>query len=477
MPLSATARFDPASFRDPDNRVASTPTAIYRALSPQALEHWRALSATRFFRQAVADGRVIDSELLSAREMPAALHVPLAHRHSSQWVAWLRHRTLPLVSYPYEWSFSMLRDAALLHLDLLEAALAENLVIKDGSPYNIQFEGTRPIFIDVGSFAPIEPGQPWTGYRQFCQLFLFPLLLSAYKGVPHQPWLRGRLDGIDAETFRRLLSVADLVRPGVLVHGFLQAMLQSSAGNLGNIRRELRAAGFRKELIVANVRRLRRLIDRLPTPVLPTAWSTYEHNAPYSAAARHRKVAMVRQIAAHRSWSTIWDLGCHTGSITRQIAPYARSTLGLDADPESIDRLYRDLARNNNDANILPLVYDLTDSVGGLGWRGAERRGLCDRGRPQLTVCLALVHHWSIAGRIPLEQIVDWLATLQGDLVIEFADRGDPVVRAMLERHAGVDRLYGRQHFETLLAERFQIVQRETLPNSARTLYWCQPIR
>jgi len=35
----------------------------------------------------------------------------------------LEHERIPFVSYRYEWTFSMLRDAALVHLDLLLAAL------------------------------------------------------------------------------------------------------------------------------------------------------------------------------------------------------------------------------------------------------------------------------------------------------------------------------------------------------------------
>ena len=130
----------------------------------------------------------------------------------------LRHERVPFVSYPYEWSFGMLRDAALLHLELLEAALAEDLVLKDASPYNVQWRGASPVFIDVGSFERLDPGEPWLGYRQFCALFLYPLLLQAYKGVAFQPWLRGSLEGISPEQFRSLMSARDLLRRGVLTH-------------------------------------------------------------------------------------------------------------------------------------------------------------------------------------------------------------------------------------------------------------------
>jgi hypothetical protein len=111
--------------------------------------------------------------------------------------ALLEHERVPFVSYPYEWTFSMLRDAALLQLELQLQALEEGLTLKDASPYNVQWRGSRPVFVDVGSFERLREGEPWAGYRQFCTLYLYPLLLQAYKGIPFQPWLRGRLDGIE----------------------------------------------------------------------------------------------------------------------------------------------------------------------------------------------------------------------------------------------------------------------------------------
>ena len=142
----------------------------------------------------------------------------------------LKHQTVPFVSYPYEWSFGMLKDAGLLHLELLRAALDEDMILKDASAYNIQWMGSNPVFIDIPSFERWEPGEPWIGYRQFCQLHLYPLLLQAYKDVSFQPWLRGQIDGIDPEQFNRLMSLRDLVRPGVFSHVFLQSKMQAKYG-------------------------------------------------------------------------------------------------------------------------------------------------------------------------------------------------------------------------------------------------------
>src|SRR5512133_1851854 len=207
MKSSTASTPEPASFRDPEARVVySASGEVLRELSPRAREDWDALERTRFFRRALEDGRIVATE-----ELEPGL---------------LRHERLPFVSYPYEWPFEMLRDAALLQLSLLDDALAEGFVLKDGSPYNVQWRGSEPVFVDVGSFERLREGEPWAGYRQFCMLFLYPLMLQAYRGVPFQPWLRGAIDGITPAEANRLLSMRDRLRRGVLTHVVLHSRLE-----------------------------------------------------------------------------------------------------------------------------------------------------------------------------------------------------------------------------------------------------------
>src|SRR5690606_22540322 len=103
----------------------------------------------------------------------------------------LRHERIPFISYPYEWTFSMLKDAARLHLDLLLAAVPEGIITKDGTAYNLQWRGAQPVFIDSGSCERRREGEPWAGYRQFCQTLLSPLLLQSHLDIGFRLWLRG----------------------------------------------------------------------------------------------------------------------------------------------------------------------------------------------------------------------------------------------------------------------------------------------
>jgi hypothetical protein len=454
---------EPGSFRDRHARVLHLPEGFCRGLSGRALGEWEALSATVFFRRFTDEGKLVRTE----RIWPA----PAA---AAEWAAVLRHETIPFISYPYEWCFGMLRDAALLHLELLEAALAEDMTLRDGSAYNVQWRGARPVFIDIPSLARMSPGQAWVGYRQFCETFLYPLFLQACRGVAFQPWLRGSLEGLSAEQCRGLMSLRDLFRPGVFLHVWLQAKLQRlCAGTACDGQGELRSAGFRKELIQANVRKLQRTITRLTWKPASRAWASYEDRCPYSAAGRAEKVAFVRRVVSSQRWGLVWDLGCNTGTFARLAAHHARYVLALDRDAGAVERLYQDL-RCTGQGSVLPLVYDLADPSPGLGWRGRERRPLHERGRPDLVLCLALAHHAVLAGNIPLPNFVDWLTGLAPNLVVEFVTRDDPMVQALLRPKDDPCADYDLAVFERRLGACMQIVRREVLSPGTRLLYFAR---
>jgi SAM-dependent methyltransferase len=440
---------EPASFRDPEARVVySADGEVLRELSPRAREDWDALESARFFRRALEDGRIVATEEVE----PGVL----------------RHERLPFVSYPYEWPFEMLREAALLQLGLLDEALSEGFVLKDGSPYNVQWRGSEPVFVDVGSFERLREGEPWAGYRQFCALFLYPLMLQAYRGVAPQPFLRGSLEGIEPSQARALLP---RFRRGVLTHVVLHDRLEAKhADRRRDVRSELKAAGFKKELIQANVRRLRKLVSRLSPKRGRSEWAGYRGAAPYTDDDAERKERFVRSAGAAR---LAWDLGANDGRFSR--AAEAEHVVAVDGDERVVGELYCAL-RAEGSKTILPLVVDLADASPARGWRGAERRRLEERGRPDLVLCLALVHHLAIGRNVPFAELVGWLRSLGGRLVIEFADRDDPMVERLLAaKRTEVHEGYGREEFERALRDGFAIERSEELGSGTRTLYLAKP--
>jgi SAM-dependent methyltransferase len=462
----ASRNLEPGSFRDPESRVFYAGDEVYRALSPDGLSDFDALRGTGL----LDDDRVVRTELAQDTEAVRGL---LVHEPA----AVLRHERIPFVSYPYEWTFSMLKDAALMQLDLLLAALDHDLVLKDSTPYNVQFKGARPVFVDVGSFERMREGEPWVGYRQFCMLYLYPLLLQTLKGVPFHPWLRGSIDGIRPAEMRGLLSFRDRFRRGIFTNVFLHARLEARyADRPDQVKQEVRRV-FKKELFVANVRKMRKLVARLAWDPPEGVWTAYGERNSYTDDDARRKDEFVREVATSREWNLVWDIGCNNGRYSRIAAEGARTVVAVDADQGPVELLYRDL-RSEASERILPLTMNLADPSPGLGWRGLERRALADRGTPDLVLALALVHHVAISANVPVKEFVDWLATLGCALVIEFPTREDPMVKKLLApKREGLHPDYELGFFERTLSEAFEVERSERLESGTRVLYYARPKR
>ena len=464
------SQLEPGSFRDPDSRVFYAEDGVLRVLSERGRADWEAFAASSLFSEATAEGKLVATETADSviDQLPHVLHREVA--------AVLRHEVIPFVSYPYEWPFGMLKDAALLQLELLRRALSEELILKDSSPYNVQWRGSQPVFIDIGSFERLRPGEAWSAYRQFCMLFLYPLMLQAYKNVPFQPWLRGKVDGLEPAECAAVMSIRDRFRRGVLTHVVLHARLdRRHTESDRDVRGELRKAGFRKELIEANVRGLEKTVRRLQWDPPASVWTEYGTTTTYSDADAERKEQIVRAAVESRRWRLVWDLGANDGRYSRIAAANADHVVAADGDAAVVEALYRTL-KQESEKRVLPLVFDVTDPSPGLGWRGAERQTLADRGTPDLTLCLALIHHVSISGNVPVADFLDWLRGLDTSLVIEFPTREDPMVRRLLARKredAHPD--YNRGWFEQALGERFNVERSEELSSGTRVIYVAQP--
>ena len=467
LPVMSQQQLESGSFRDRKARVFYHKGGVYRVLSKEALSDWDALSATQFFPRLSEAGKIIRTEKLDSFNSPEVQ--PQGH-----WAGVLKHERIPFISYPYEWSFGMLKDAALLQLELLLVALKEDLILKDSSPFNVQWKGTDPVFIDITSFEKLAPGEPWVGYRQFCQLFLYPLLLQAYKDVPFQPWLRGSIDGIESEHCEHLMSARDFLRPGIFTHVFMQARMQSRLGNSQrDVKTDLRKAGFSKQLIVSNVERIQKLIHGLRWDPGKSVWADYAVTNTYSEKDQERKVAFVREVVHSRFWELTYDLGSNTGAFSRIAAENSRYVVALDADQLAVERLFQAL-KAEGVKTILPLVNNLADPSPNLGWRGLERKALANRTKPELVLCLALVHHLVISANIPLGEFVEWLASLGADLVIEFITKEDAMVQTLLRNKEDNYSDYDKEYFKECLSAAFNVVRHEKLDSGRRILYYAK---
>ena len=452
--------FDPASFRDPSGRLFRHGDAIYRTCSPEALDTLKAAERAGLLRALEERGLFLPVSLVAA----AAEGLPPADVGDTV----VKQPALPVVSYSYEWSFSMLRDAARATLDALDLCLDHRFILKDATAFNVLFEGSTPRLVDVHSLEAYKEGGLWAGYAQFCRAFLFPLFLLSYRGIDPRPLLLSGLGEVPVDQVSRLLSLTDRLRPGVFVNVAMQHQLERRfAGRAEEVGKVQAGLKYPLSALRSQVKRLRRVVDRLRPPS-GDAWTTYVDTHTYASDEVRKKEGFVTRALQEAQPASVLDLGTNTGQYARLARSAGARVVAVDISSACIDALYRAAA---GDTRLSPIVADLSRPTPAAGWRLIERRSLLDRLRADFALALALIHHLRITGGIPLSEVVDLLTSLAPSGVLEWVGREDSMVRRMLALRPDVYDDYTQANFERLLSARARIVAREDVSGGLRTLY------
>jgi hypothetical protein len=379
----------------------------------------------------------------------------------------LRPEPVPFVSYPYEWCFSQLRDAAVATLRIQRRALASGMCLKDASAFNIQFLRGRPVLIDTLSLETHVEGRPWVAYRQFCRHFLAPLALMSYSDARLAQLFRADLDGIPLDLASTLLPLRSRLRPSLLFHLHLHARGERTLSRPS--RRVARAVSRRELLALAD--HLESAVTGLEWTPRETAWGSYDGSVSYSEPALAHKAEIVSAFLAQAGEGAVWDLGGGTGRFSRLASASGRTTVSWDRDPAAVEASYRACGRDR-ETNMLPLVLDLLNPTPALGWAHAERRSLAERGPASVVLALALLHHLVLAGGVPLVEIAAFLAAIGRWLIVEFVPFDDAQVGVMLAgRAAPPPHAYTLETFEAAFRAHFVVVRAEPIRGSGRILF------
>jgi SAM-dependent methyltransferase len=288
--------------------------------------------------------------------------------------------------------------------------------------------------------------------------------------------LRGSIDGLSPSDVRGMFAGLRRFRKGVLRNVILHSALERRVTTGSEqVKKDLSSSGFGTDLAKATTRNLAKLVRALDVDRRGSTWSDYRDTCSYSDAAAKAKQDFVRVALADGDCGLVLDLGANDGAYSLLAAEVADYVVAVDSDEMVVDMLYRRL-RDQGRENVLPLVMNLADPSGGLGWRNRERAPFASRVRPDLTLALALVHHLAIAANVPLPEVVSWLRSFGGRLVVEFVHTDDPMVtRLLANKPAGLFDDYQRETFEALLGEQFLVHRQETLPDGTRTVYLAEP--
>ncbi len=379
----------------------------------------------------------------------------------------LRPRELPFVSYPYEWSFSQLKHAALATLRIQKLAMKRGMILKDASAFNIQFDDGKPVLIDTLSFTRLLEGEPWIAYRQFCQHFLAPLALMAYRDVHLGSLLHTNIDGVPLAIAGKLLPWRTRLIPSLLMHIHAHAASQKKHAAAGAPARRS-AVSF--NALVGIVDSLHGAVRRLDWSPGGTEWAEYYDDTNYSRAALEHKQQLVRDFLRQAAPRLVWDLGANNGLFSRLASEAGIFTVAADVDPAAVEFNYRQ-CRRRGETNLLPLLLDLTNPSPALGWDHRERLSLLERGPADAVLALALVHHLAISNNVPLRRLAEFFARAGRFVICEFVPKEDSQVRRLLATREDVFSDYHQDAFEAAFRQRFRIVAQSVIEDSQRTLY------
>jgi len=472
----------PASYRDPAGYVFQAGGVYYRQVSQRGAADYDWLMSSGLYRVLTEKGL-----LLSHAEIQEGLNGS-AGSGPEEGYKTLRPVQLNFISYPYEWSFDQLRDAALLTLKILSLAIDHGMTLKDATPFNIQFHEGRPVFIDTLSFEKHIVQEPWVAYRQFCECCLYPLYLEHYTGISSQKWLTAWPDGIPAAATASLLPWRSRLNMGVWMHVRLQNMVKPAADKGKGYQAE-GVEGTRKPPSF-NLQKLRHLIQHLeqivaglrPRETVKAGWSNYYGKTILGQGYLDEKEKVFRELIQGLSFNSALDLGANEGYFSL-IAAEQNSrekkamVLSVDADPYCINALYR-VIREKELPNIQPLCIDLAQPSAAIGFRNAERAAFNDRARADLVLALALIHHLALGYNIPLNDIAPYLAELTtGWLLAEFVPLKDEKAQELVRNKRQYHRPYDQAAFENAFLEYFSVEKKERIPGTERILYLMKKIR
>lgn len=446
----------PSSFRDPSGFLFYRDGIIYRQINTFYKENYDHLMNSGLYKT------LVNAELL----IP---HNEVDTEHAKTKIAYkiIKPEVIPFISYPYEWSFSQLKDAALTTLEIQKKALSFNMILKDSSAYNIQFMKGQPVFIDTLSFEKYHEGCPWIAYRQFCQHFLAPLALMSYRNIMLNQLFRIYIDGVPLKLASSLLPYSSHFKFSLLSHIHLHAKSQNYFADKPV---QVTNRKMKHNSLLGLIDNLESAVRKLKWSFKGTEWGNYYNDTNYTSDSFSHKQQIVDGFVDKTGSKTVWDVGANTGIFSRISADKGIQTISFDIDPACVENNYLECVEKR-ETNILPLLLDLTNPSPGIGWDHKERMSLIERGPADLVLALALIHHLAISNNLPFIKIAEFFHKICNSLIIEFVPKNDSQVQRLLSTRKDSFHDYTQHFFEREFDKYFMIKDSVKVKDSQRILY------
>ncbi|MEO5946236.1 MAG: hypothetical protein ABIP79_05430 [Chitinophagaceae bacterium] len=446
---------DPSSFRDPSGFVFQKDYLVYRQVNKDFKDHFD------FFISSGCYKKLADADLLIPHQ-----EIKENFTGDSNWYTTLLPEQIRFISYPYEWSFDMLKDAALLTLSIAQKSIASGMILKDATPFNIQWHNGKLVFIDSLSFERYNEELPWIAYRQFCECFLSPLLLMHHTKISLHSLLLAYPEGIPLAVTQSLLPWKSKFSFHTYLHVHLQA---SYAGKSAKANQKV---SFSKKKMLNLLLSLETLIKKLKSPSKPTTWSAYYEEASQRNDYVERKKELISSWVSELSdIKDAIDTGANDGIFSEVLAAKNIFAIAADADPLCINNLYKNIKALEKQ-NILPLIIDFSNPSPAIGLNNTERKTFQERVNTDMVFALAIIHHLVIGKNIPFASIANQFCKYTKKyLIIEFVPKADEKIQQMLKDKPDIYTNYSAEKFEKEFCVFFNIVKKQEIGSSGRVLY------
>ncbi len=444
----------PFSYKDRAGFLFYENGILYRQINKVYQQQYNMLMDSGLYDELVAQKKLIAHTTIDA-EMQQTLDCFMV----------IKPKQLDFISYPYEWCFAQLKQAALHTLQIMQASVAKGLVLKDATPYNVQFYKGKPIFIDTLSFEIYDATKPWVAYYQFCETFLYPLLLEYYNVQEVHKIFTIYPNGIPSENVVKLLPKKCKYSIFNYLHLYLLNKVKHKKSN-----NTTQLYNYSKQKMLNLVEHLMQKIVSLELPKLQTEWNNYYDTTIINQTYLQHKKQIVENWAADITNKKVLDIGCNDGVFSVIMAKQNNFVFATDYDVRCINKAVADVVATNS-TTIQPMVLDIMHPSTNQGFFNTERKGFFERTEVEVVLMLAVIHHLVITKNLTFAIVASQLQAIAQILIIEYVPKQDEKVQQLLTSKEDVFADYAQEYFENDFSKYYTIIKTEIVQGSERTLY------
>ena len=422
--------FHPHSFADDAGRLFRWNGRFWRGINPSRASFFDGLFRGRVIQELVEAGLLIESN-------PTNFVLAGYPRVVS-------HRSVSFISYPNEWCADMLKDAARTILSLAIELTRRGLTLRDAHPWNVLFDWTRPVFVDLTSIAPSNGERSWSAYDEFCRFSYYPLILMSRGHERIARSLIGEYEGVLRSEMLALLK-------GSFPSWFVLSRLLKRVTRpvFAGIRNDSRGA------VLGFLEQAKRSLEMIKTPAYAKQHRrrSVETLSAYSESEYTSFCLTLRKLLTTLQPGSVLDLSRGFTWTTTLPATMGFKTVSIDPDVARISAIYA-LARNKN-LPILPLVVDFIKPTPSVGYSNHYSIGATERLKCDLVLALGLVDKVSGENHLSFDLIAEGLASFASRwLVVEKPTSG--IATAAKDRYHDSGR---SEAFVSALLRRFRKVE------------------